>query len=147
MRSFSEKRKRNTIACAAAVLLIIGMAPCVHALSVNVDQIIYQADAGVPNLIDFLSVEVDFAKGSTDNQLVVTLRNTTDGFGFGDLDDFPATVALTSLGFDLRGGVTGITSGIVTGTDTEGTPQADARSWSQLHGRRRFSLCKLLRPN
>jgi len=119
---------RKACAYIAIFLLIFGAISSVQAapLPVTVDQILYEFDAGVPNLSKFLSVDVTFDVGSSTNELVITLTNTTDfggsGITFGDLDNFPASVALTSIGFET-GGLTIVSSaatGIVFGTDTRG---------------------------
>jgi len=110
---------RKAFACAIVLFLILGMSPGVQALGVDVDEIIYQTDAGVPDLGDFLSVDVEFTSPDA-NTLVITLINTTSGFSFGDLDDSPSSIALTGLGFQTLG--FGINGGMVEGTDTEGNP-------------------------
>jgi hypothetical protein len=117
---------RKACACIAIFLLIFGAISSVQAapLPVKVDQFLYEFDAGVPDLSRYLSVDVTFAQGSS-NQLVITLTNTTDfgasGFTFGDLANFPSSVALTSIGFET-GGLTIVSSvaNRVFGTDTEG---------------------------
>ena len=112
---------RRAFACVIVLFLILGMSSGVHALGVDVDEIIYQTDAGVPDLGDFLSVDINFTSPDA-NTLVITLTNTTSGFSFGDLNNSPSSIALTGLGFQTLG--FRINGGMVEGegTDTGGNP-------------------------
>jgi len=86
------------------ILLLFILSPLSHAYDIEygiqVDQIIWQAD---PNFNSSnLSAEIIFSVNSNTNAFLIELKNTSTNPGTAlDEYDFPATVMLTGLGFNL----------------------------------------------
>ena len=87
------------ILCVLICLFFLIIVPLTHAYEINVDQIIWQPD---PNLNpNSLSATVEFT-GVDDDTFLIILTNTST-YVDPDKFDYPATVLLTGIGFNLWG--------------------------------------------
>lgn len=94
----TDKRLRNALLAGSVGLAAVTLAQPAHAIQIGIDEILYQADAANPNLVNELAATIDMTyAGST---LSIILKNTT-----GASSTTGAGVLLTGLGFNLPSGL------------------------------------------
>ncbi len=105
------------------LFLFLIFTPLLYANTINITEVLWQEDPLLDPLS--LSATVDFADGiAGDDRFTIQLSNTT---GPTLTSDFPATVMLTGLGFNLNG--YGIEGGLVYSTNLMGSNADPSHYW------------------